>query len=213
MLHTRALATEPLLPHVEALFRRAEERPRTRIYGRDGVIRRDALWFAKPAPDGLLPLYRTFKNAYGAPSTTAGIEQAKVPRRMPDWMEGAIDQLARTLRTPAFNHVVLHRYVDGTDYISDHRDKYMDIAPDSSIVSLSMGATRDFRVDGKTFPVADGDAVVVPYELNTRATHGVPRRARMRDVRYSITARAIDTHYDPERRVFRHRKSARAVPY
>jgi hypothetical protein len=185
-----------------------------RLFGRPGKIRRDALWFARESADGLLPLYRTFKNAYGAPSTTAGIAAAAPPAAMPAWLAACLDALAVTLGTPPFNHAVVHRYLDGNDFISDHHDKYMDIAPESAIVSLSLGATRDFRVAGQTFAVADGDAVVIPYALNKRAKHGVPRRAHRAGVRYSLTARAIDTFYDPARRVFRHRGSGGGLrPY
>lgn len=214
MLHSGVVQTRDILPHVEALFEGVDPKRRgtVTIYGKTGIIRRDAVWFGE-LMDGMYPLYRTFNNAYGPPSTTAGIAQATPPKPMPEWMSGVLRRLEERLGTPKLNHVVLHRYVDGNDVISDHRDKYMDIAPGSDIVSLSLGATRDFRIDRTTFPVRDGDAVVIPYDLNKRATHGVPRRARQRGTRYSITARTIDTHFDPTRRTFRHRKSRVTLPY
>ena len=52
---------------------------------------------------------------------------------------------------------------------------------------------------------ADGDLVVLSDACNRTAKHRVPPTAAPKGVRYSITARAVDTHFDPERRVFRHR--------
>ena len=43
--------------------------------------------------------------------------------------------MSREHELPKLNHVVLHRYMDGEDTIGMHHDKYMDIAPGSTIVS------------------------------------------------------------------------------
>jgi alkylated DNA repair dioxygenase AlkB len=194
-VHARkAVATASLRAHIEPLFADPPPRAETRLYGKPGQVRRDALWFATPAADGAMPLYRTFPNAYGYPGTTAGVDKAVRPHVMPAWMDAVVRQVL-----PEGNHVVLHRYLDGCDHISPHRDKWMDIAPGSAIVSVSVGATRDFRIGNETFPVEDGDVVTIPYELNQVMKHAVlPRRRGVDDVRYSLTARVIDTFYDPE---------------
>jgi hypothetical protein len=211
--------TDALRAHAEAAFRgaRREDRPRFRSWGKDAHNPRDALWYARPAADGMLPLYRVYSTAYASPSTAAGLATAAPPAAMPEWLCAVLDRISAAHGLPALNHVVLHRYVDHRDGIGWHRDKYMDFAPGSSIVSLSLGATRRFEVRAGArhdrLAVADGDLVVLSYECNRAAKHRVPPTATPAGVRYSITARTVDTHFDPERRVFRHRDAPAAVAY
>lgn len=212
--HARAvLDTAALHAHAEAAFAgwQREDRPWFTAWGKPAHNPRDAIWYARPAADGMLPVYRVYKTAYHSPATTAGLAAADEPRPMPAWLCEVLDHLAATYDLTPLNHVVLHRYLDHADSIGWHRDKHMDFAPGSSIVSLSLGETRRFEVkadDGTAhdrLDVADGDLVVLSDACNRTAKHRVPPTAAPKGVRYSITARAVDTHFDPERRVFRHR--------
>ncbi|KAF1352728.1 hypothetical protein EJ07DRAFT_66071, partial [Lizonia empirigonia] len=47
------------------------------------------------------------------------------------------------------NHVLIQLYRSGNDYISEHSDKTLDIAKDSSIVNVSFGAQRTMRLRTK----------------------------------------------------------------
>jgi nicotinamidase-related amidase/alkylated DNA repair dioxygenase AlkB/glutathione S-transferase len=47
------------------------------------------------------------------------------------------------------NHVLIQLYRSGTDYISEHSDKTLDIAPNSQIVNISFGAQRTMRLRSK----------------------------------------------------------------
>lgn len=47
------------------------------------------------------------------------------------------------------NHVLIQLYRDGNDYISEHSDKTLDIAPGSNIVNASFGAQRTMRIRTK----------------------------------------------------------------
>ena len=186
--------TATLRPLVEACFANPPPRGTTKIVGMSGVNHRDALWFARyDDTDGFFPLYRTF--GYGDPHTTTGVRDAVRPARMPSWMEVVLDDLSERHGLPILNHVVLHRYIDGRDTIGMHHDKTMDLHPSSTIVSLSLGADRDFRLGDSTFSVSDGDVVLIPYETNRRLKHGVPRRAHA-NTRYSLTARTVHTYTD-----------------
>lgn len=218
--HRRAIRdTEALRGHAEAAFRGVlrEDRPRFQSWGKDAHNPRDAIWYARPADDGMLPVYRVYNTAYKSPATTAGLADAVAPTAMPGWLCEVLDPLSLAHRLPPLNHVVLHRYVDHRDSIGWHRDKYMDFAPGSSIVSVSLGATRRFEVRDDDhhhhdrLDVGDGDVVVLSYECNRRAKHRVPPTAQPAGVRYSITARTVDTHFDPARRVFRHREAPGVV--
>ena len=139
--------------------------------------------------------FHSARFGYGDPGTTTGVRDAVPPARMPQWMEGVLDDLSRRHNLPVLNHVVLHRYVDGGDTIGMHHDKTMDLHQSSTIVSLSLGGSRDFRLGPSTFPVHDGDAVLIPYETNRLMKHGVPPRANA-STRYSLTARTVHTYSD-----------------
>jgi hypothetical protein len=187
-----AINASDVRARVDDCFVNAPMRGTVTIFGKPGQIRRDALWFARYASDGHFPLYRTYNTAYGDPRTTTGVRDAIPPMPMPSWMSALLDDVSVRYGLPCLNHVVLHRYVDGADTIGMHHDKTMDLHPDSTIVSLSLGTPRDFRVGTSTFVVKDGDAVFLPYEVNRTVKHGVPPRAHA-GLRYSITARTIRT--------------------
>lgn len=215
------LNTSALKEKVEAAFGgiRRDARPTFRFMGRDGFrFNRDAIWYATPDADGRWPLYRVYSSAYGSPNTRAGMRDVTEPELMPPWMRRLLDTVAAQHGLPRLNHVVLHRYLDGGDYISPHHDKWMDIQPGSSIVSLSIGSSRRFvllkdDVQVDAFPVCDGDAVILPYAINQRLKHGIPATRSGVGVRYSITARSIDTQYSPAECKLWHRESSEPLSY
>ena len=70
------------------------------------------------------------------------------------------------------NHALIQLYRGGTDFISEHSDKTLDIVKNSSIVNVSFGAQRTMRLRTKraaaTSPSASDTA------LTGRTTHRVP---------------------------------------
>ncbi|CAG8953410.1 hypothetical protein HYFRA_00010159 [Hymenoscyphus fraxineus] len=52
------------------------------------------------------------------------------------------------------NHVLIQFYRDGSDYISEHSDKTLDIVPNSFIANVSLGAKRTMTFRTKRKPVA-----------------------------------------------------------
>ncbi|KAF2767344.1 Isochorismatase hydrolase [Teratosphaeria nubilosa] len=58
------------------------------------------------------------------------------------------------------NHVLIQLYRGGTDFISEHSDKTLDIAKDSNIVNVSFGAQRKMKLRTKrgVQPVSDSPA-------------------------------------------------------
>ena len=165
-----------------------------------------------------MPLYRTYATAYGSPSSTAisGFKNIVPVSDMPAWIHHALERIRQAHpHVSTMNHVVVTRYIDDRDTISFHHDKWMDMAPGSDIVSLSIGGARTFGLQEddkvtKRFEVCDGDLVILPYHLNQVAKHKVyPRRNG--HVRYSIVARHIDTFIDPSHTTFFHRGSKEGV--
>jgi alkylated DNA repair dioxygenase AlkB len=60
-----------------------------------------------------------------------------------------IRQVAEVIAGHELNHALIQLYRAGTDFISEHSDKTLDIRPDSFIVNASFGAERVMRLRTK----------------------------------------------------------------
>lgn len=206
---------QELRSSMEALFREAPSRVPFQFRGRQAWNRRDALWFSAPCPEepGFLYLYRTHAQAkYDPRGHARHIAPLPVPSPMPEWLQALATSLWSRLGlrgTPT--HAVLHRYVDGSDQITYHHDKWMDMEPGSHILSLSLGACRKFLVGTQEGRVvcsallAEGDVITLGHEANKLYKHAIPQERNAWGVRYSITLRCMDSRYHPELRVYRTR--------
>ncbi len=89
-------------------------------------------------------------------------------------------------------------------YIGAHRDSTTNMIPDCPIITLSLGATRNFRFrpwkglkslpEGPAFTdllVPHGSVVLIPYATNLRYTHEVPHSKTYGRRRISITLRGF----------------------
>ncbi|OAF98640.1 uncharacterized protein CC84DRAFT_1170006 [Paraphaeosphaeria sporulosa] len=118
------------------------------------------------------------------------------------------------------NHVLIQLYRSGTDYISEHSDKSLDIARGSSIVNVSFGAQRTMRLRTKKLDKAEDSQretqrVAMPHnsmfvlglKSNTKWLHGIMADKRMvsersdaenayEGMRISLTFRRIATYLD-----------------
>lgn len=61
----------------------------------------------------------------------------------------AVRKQAEKIVGHPLNHVLIQLYRSGTDYISEHSDKTLDIVRDSTIVNVSFGAQRTMRLRTK----------------------------------------------------------------
>ena len=103
------------------------------------------------------------------------------------------------------NGLLLNWYDSATgDYIGAHHDKTKDIVPGSPIVTVSFGASRNFRLTrGKpparqvrNFEATAGTVFVMPWDTNKEWKHEVPHRKCDTSRRVSVTFRA----FSPERK-------------
>ena len=97
------------------------------------------------AEDGSVPIYR--HPADESPpllpfSPTVSLIQAQVEKKLGH----------------AVNHVLIQFYRDGKDYISEHSDKTLDIAPKTFIANVSLGAQRTMVFRTKKQPKSNGDS-------------------------------------------------------
>lgn len=97
-----------------------------------------------------------------------------------------------------FNGLLLNWYdAERKHYIGKHRDSTKGMVERSPIVTVSLGATRPFRMRPYRRPGAfvdveavDRSVLLIPWETNQRWTHEVPHRAGS-GRRISITLRAF----------------------
>ena len=142
----------------------------------------------------IIPLPRRQK-AFGSDYAFSGTvsQAAPVPSELAPflaWAQNAVD--------PRLNGLLLNWYDGSTgDYIGAHRDSEANLVPGSSIVTISLGATRIFRMDRakektrRDFTVSNGAVIIIPWETNRAWKHGVPHRARDTGRRISVTLRAF----------------------
>jgi alkylated DNA repair dioxygenase AlkB len=93
---------------------------------------------------------------------------------------------------------LLLNWYDGAlrHYIGLHRDSIVGLIAGTPIVTVSLGATRLFRLRPKggaffDFPARDGSVFILPWETNLGVKHAVPHRACDSGRRISITMRAF----------------------
>lgn len=95
------------------------------------------------------------------------------------------------------NTVLANLYRDGRDSMGWHRDREPELGPDPQVVSLSLGASRDFDVrrdlDRRThrFSLGHGDLLVMGTNSQTKWTHCVPKRLKITNLRINLTFRQV----------------------
>ncbi|AVK76258.1 alkylated DNA repair [Pandoravirus neocaledonia] len=105
------------------------------------------------------------------------------------------DALGRPRGT--YTAVLVNEYRDGSDYISWHSDDEHSIDR-TDIASLSLGASRDFKVRAKadhtqqtTFVLASGDLLHMHGACQDLYQHHVPKRAKVASARFNLTFRRL----------------------
>ena len=94
-----------------------------------------------------------------------------------------------------FNSVLCNLYRDGSNSVAWHSDKE---AFGGAVASLSLGATRVFRVRDKTdrsitfdFPLPSGSLLLMKPGCQERTDHCVPKTKRLVGPRINLTFRQV----------------------
>ena len=97
-----------------------------------------------------------------------------------------------------FNGVLLNYYRDGRDTMGWHADDEPELDPEAPIASLSLGASRTFRLRPRGVAAApldlelgDGDLLVMDPPTQRHWQHALPRRLRLREPRLNLTFRKL----------------------
>ena len=151
-----------LLPpdRVDGLFRKLKEEVIwQKMHHQTGEVPRLVCCQGTIGSDGAMPLYRHPSDetlALSSWSTTVS----------------EIREAAETVAGHELNHALIQLYRAGTDFISEHSDKTLDICPDSFIVNASFGAERVMRLRTKrsrNAPSTESSG----QDSQTRTTHRV----------------------------------------
>jgi len=139
------------------------------------------------------PKRKTFM--YGKDYTYSGMKQIGVP--FDDKLSYIAKQIEKKLNLEKgyFNGCLLNYYIDGSSYISYHKDDEKEMISDSVIVSLSLGATRKFYLkNDETKEVEklihnEGEILVMETLTQKEWTHSVPKEMKVKEPRISLTFR------------------------
>lgn len=150
------------------------------VYGRRHLQPRLAQWFGPP---GLAYRYS------GVTMTPAPWPQSLREVR------GRLDAMA----PEAFNSALANLYRDGQDAMGWHADNEPELGPEPVIASLSLGATRDFRLKHRDRPdiapvtlhLRHGDLLWMAGDTQRAWLHALPRRARVSTPRINLTFRTL----------------------
>jgi alkylated DNA repair dioxygenase AlkB len=167
-------------------------------------VRRTALFLSRQDPrvqfrmynrQGPLPRDKAFYGSIRATCNGTQIEPyykyAKVTPQLEDWKGHVLERVAQSVDQGCgqpCNHVVVNHYKDGKDHISFHHDKSASFHPGSSVLTVSLGATRTLRLkcvkgkaEGQTFdlPLTHGSLFVLGPETNKYWKHAIVKAPRL----------------------------------
>jgi len=149
----------------------------------------ETIWGECPKERGKLNIYgkqvtitRFFKT-YGHSYAFSGINAVADP--IPIWLMpllNYINSLGYASLEKPFNGILINWYPDGNSYISAHSDSEKGLAKLHSIVSVSLGAQRKFRIRSKLtkeividIPMPDRSILVMGGATQNVYTHEVPK--------------------------------------
>lgn len=97
-----------------------------------------------------------------------------------------------------FNSVLCNYYRHGLDKMGRHRDNEKELGDRPIIASISLGATREFRLYGVKdkklafkLDLAHGDLLVMSGDLQEHYAHEIPRQSKIKEGRINLTFRLI----------------------
>lgn len=135
-----------------------------------------------------------YQQAYGKDYKFSNTVSKALP--IPDIFNNLISYF-NTRYNVNFNMMLVNWYPNGSYYIGMHSDDEKQIIPNTPIVTVSFGATRKFVIECKTskqkqtYLVKNNDVLVMCGEFQKTHKHGLPKMAKVKDPRVSITLRCF----------------------
>jgi len=124
-----------------------------------------------------------------------GVEGTKAGRMIQKWVQDFFLE-TMNIRCDVMG-IFGNHYRTGNDWLPDHKDSYDSNGVKLHVVSLSFGATRNFRFIGggsnkdHTFQLSEGDIIIFSPEQNLKAKHGIPKQPAVKQARINLTCFCI----------------------
>ena len=120
---------------------------------------------------------------------------------MCDIVKKILNEVEHQTKIKGFNHVLIQLYRDGSDNISAHSDKTLDIDLNTPIVNVSIGAKREMTIELKDnklikqqIPLVNNTALIFGLKTNTKWKHEIKKNMNEPvGERISLTFRKINT--------------------
>lgn len=155
-------------------------------------------FFVSHAPvEGVTPAYRYPGFCWEAVAHYMTLETA--PAQLGGLLQGLRNKLSVDGSRHEYSQTIGTLYRDGDDSIGWHADKAKDIAEDSLIVDVSLGAERTFSLRakgaeaGEEFVMEHGSAVLLSTATNAAYEHAVLKQPHGAGPRVSLVFRNIQT--------------------
>jgi alkylated DNA repair dioxygenase AlkB len=148
----------------------------------------EELWNLHPKEYGKIKIYGNIINVprwsqcYMRPYYYSGINHEAIP--LPIEFQPYLEW-ANNLGYGEFNIALINFYGHGGHYIGRHSDNESEIVENSPIVSITLGATRTFRIRDKTsleivkdINLTDGAYLIMGGEMQKHYLHEIPKVAK-----------------------------------
>ncbi len=158
------------------------ERPKVKVYGKEHIIPRSQVWFGDNGCDYCYSGLRV------------------VPLPWPKYAQKLKHKIMRELGGE-YNSLLVNRYQNGHEYMGWHSDDEPELETHADIVSVTLGATRDFLLRHKEsgqqhrVALADGDLLIMHAPMQQSWQHGLPKRLKVEQPRLNFTFRRIVPHF------------------
>ena len=162
-----------------------------KIFGKSIQLPRDKGFFGDVYEDGSTPLYR-----YGGDWYPAVEEWTPTLKLIRDKLNETHGQYC--------NHVVVNRYVNGSDHIGWHHDKTPDFVDKASVLTVSFGDDRTFQIRNlktkeiTSFKTGNGTVSDLDWNTNIYNKHRIAKTAKIVNERISLTYRSIKSRRSKE---------------
>ena len=179
MLYSACVADSPALFH-QLLNTILWQQGYVTLYGKRHLIPRLQAWYGDPDAG-----YRYSGEALTPLPWTAELKQLK-------------DEL-QTMTGLPLNSVLANLYRNGQDKMGWHADDETELGEQPQILSLSLGACRDFALRPKgasrqhsQVALTDGSLLWMKAGMQSRWQHALPARARVTTPRINLTFRLVN---------------------
>jgi alkylated DNA repair dioxygenase AlkB len=153
--------------------------PKVRMFGRETDSPRLAAWFGER----------------GVTYTYSG--STYQPLAWPPTVQTIRQRVERICRQH-FNGALINLYRDGRDSMGWHRDDEPGLVPGAAIASVSLGATRRFRLHHEKnrhwrfeIPLEAGSLLVMEPSIQCEWRHSIPREPTVEAARINLTFRTM----------------------